>query len=483
MGDWSIIPENFHNVFSLSFEEDLTIQFDTLPMPAPQYTIRGCNASHCDKDGNLQFWSEGRKIYNIDGEVMENGDSINHDGVFWESSFNGGYGARNAMITVPDPVAPDSIVMVIHAFLKLGMASVGLPIYLGHLVYSRVDMHANGGKGKVLDKNNIYAEGVFFPPSLTRHANGRDWWIVTHTLYSDSAYIFLLSPEGISEPFIQKFGPTFPKKNDYGYSVFSMDGRYYARQYFQTGLVLYQFDRCAGMFVDYRFLPYDTPLLINGTAEKMIFSPSGQYLYLITNDKCQQVDTWASELKRDTIELIELDKPNCKLSRGLAHFAPDGKIYVAPSSTSRCLHIIEEPDKKASECKFTLNALQLPYYNQSSLLHSPNFRLGALEGSPCDTLGSVSIVDPDEDSGAGFRLYPNPATAQVTLELDRWLSHDRNIQVRILSVTGQLMYEGTLPAFAYIHTIPLAAFTPGLYFTQVLDHNGQILGVEKLVVE
>lgn len=39
--------------------------------------MEGSNTGMCDKEGNLLFYSNGCKVVNAKGEVMQNGDSIN----------------------------------------------------------------------------------------------------------------------------------------------------------------------------------------------------------------------------------------------------------------------------------------------------------------------------------------------------------------------------------------------------------------------
>jgi hypothetical protein len=480
-------PAPLFEMVVMKHDETGVIGFDTIPR-IPKYRLNAGSTSYSDQDGNLSYYSNGKAIYNIAGEVMENGDSINFGQVWTQQSQS--YGAINAIVPLKDISNPDSFSLLIHARLERGDIHAGLALYLDRILCTRIDLKANDGLGKVTEKDVILAEGIFENFTLVRHANGRDWWILTADTYQNNLRSILLSTQGVIQSNEQVIGPIlFDSINNlsaaYGNLVPSHDGRFLARVNIRSGLWVYEFDRCTGAFVDYRGIKFEEQLWPpgGGVVGDFEFSPSGQYLYLISSGPCYQIDLWKDTLEMLQMEPLGVAKPYCNTGRRQMQLAPDGKIYMSPGTSSLCMHIIHYPDLPYPDCQFILNDVELPVYNHGSLVHYPNFRLGALEGSPCDTLGSVLIMDPDEDSGAGFQLYPNPATARVTLELDRWLSHDRNIQVRILSVTGQLMYQGTLPAFAYIHTIPLEGFTPGLYFTQVLDHNGQILGVEKLMVE
>ncbi|HMX40726.1 MAG TPA: PKD domain-containing protein, partial [Saprospiraceae bacterium] len=53
----------------------------------------------------------------------------------------------------------------------------------------------------------------------------------------------------------------------------------------------------------------------------------------------------------------------------------------------RYLHVIDQPDEAGTACGFRQQGIELPTVNQSSIPNFPNYRLGPLDGSPCDTLG------------------------------------------------------------------------------------------------
>ena len=70
--------------------------------------------------------------------------------------------------------------------------------------------------------------------------------------------------------------------------------------------------------------------------------------------------------------------------------APNDKIYVnIPNVVSRFLHVIDQPNEKGIACNVLQHEIQLPYFNWVKMPNFPNYRLGALENSGCDTLGPV----------------------------------------------------------------------------------------------
>ena len=70
-----------------------------------------------------------------------------------------------------------------------------------------------------------------------------------------------------------------------------------------------------------------------------------------------------------------------------AQLAPDGKIYICTAFSTPLLHVIEYPNRKGVACQVHQRAIHLPNYNDYSIPNFPNFRLGPVDGSACDTLG------------------------------------------------------------------------------------------------
>jgi PKD repeat protein len=66
---------------------------------------------------------------------------------------------------------------------------------------------------------------------------------------------------------------------------------------------------------------------------------------------------------------------------------PDGKIYIEAPGNTRSMHTIEYPDEYGEDATVIQNSIKLETQNFNSLPSFPNFRMGPLDGSPCDTLG------------------------------------------------------------------------------------------------
>src|SRR5690606_11461383 len=69
---------------------------------------------------------------------------------------------------------------------------------------------------------------------------------------------------------------------------------------------------------------------------------------------------------------------------------PDGKLYCL-GNNSHHLHVIEYPDRKGDSCLVRQHYVELPNHYTGSIANFPNYRLGPIDGSPCDTLGINNV--------------------------------------------------------------------------------------------
>jgi hypothetical protein len=65
---------------------------------------------------------------------------------------------------------------------------------------------------------------------------------------------------------------------------------------------------------------------------------------------------------------------------------PDGKIYIWAGDT-RYMHVIEFPNRRGEACQVRQRAINLPAEVFAANLYYPNYRLGPIDGSACDSLG------------------------------------------------------------------------------------------------
>ena len=55
------------------------------------------------------------------------------------------------------------------------------------------------------------------------------------------------------------------------------------------------------------------------------------------------------------------------------------------------MHVIHNPDAPFPDCRIEQRGVVLPTFNAGSVPNYPNYRLGPIDGSPCDTLGIDNI--------------------------------------------------------------------------------------------
>jgi hypothetical protein len=132
------------------------------------------------------------------------------------------------------------------------------------------------------------------PIIATRHANGRDWWVLAFEANSPKYFSFLLDPDGIRLHHAGEVDSII--KEGLGQAAFSPLGNYVARMDAITidegqYLTLYSFDRCDGDLVRLETMHMETGFF-TGAA----FSPSEQYLYGTENERLFQWDLWADDI-------------------------------------------------------------------------------------------------------------------------------------------------------------------------------------------
>jgi hypothetical protein len=181
------------------------------------------------------------------------------------------------------------------------------------------------------------------------------------------------------------------------------------------------------------------------------YSPSGQLFYInktpvAPNDVivCTiQIDLNEIE-PLSTLDTIYagydlLDYPNEDFDAEYAgdmKLAPDGKIYWSTWAVSGItfnwpfpdtnyftpatmnLSVINNPDSVGDAC----NAEPFSFYLNGNrtyvgLPNNPNYRLGPLDGSPCDTLGINALQEIKPDHRPKAFTYPNPAKETVWLSI------------------------------------------------------------------
>ena len=96
---------------------------------------------------------------------------------------------------------------------------------------------------------------------------------------------------------------------------------------------------------------------------------------------------------------------------------PFGRIYIAPQASEPYLHLVGPGDNEPDAARVAFEGLRLPRRIQRTIPHYPNYALGPLSGSACDTL-MITGTAPVPSGMARLRLYPNPTQNQVRIEME-----------------------------------------------------------------
>lgn len=421
-------------------------------------SLRLANSSICDQDGTLLFYTNGVYVADVLNDTMQNGSGLNA-GVFASGWASLGLPLVQPVVTLNDP-ANDHEFYLIHLTIDSHYLATS-----ERLMFTKVDMDLAGGLGAVTTKNQAIFQDTLIPGDLqaVKHGNGRDWWVVSHQNHSDLFHLILITPFGILGPYDQHIGTI----NDWGWQAkFSPDGSKYATYENNNGLQLLEFDRCSGVFFNAR-----SHIFLNDTigAGGVSFSPDSKLLYISCNDYLVQLNTDSLSLKAgmDTVAVWDGFISNgLKAGFGLSELGPDDKIYIVPSYGAQTFHVVESPNYLGVNCNVLQHAILTP-----GAVHTPpsfpNFSLGPLVGSVCDSIIN-SVVEIDQHL---FALYPNPTTGISKIHSSS--GSFQEAQIYIYNTVGQIIYSDIIQSGTFEYFIDFRNYVNGVYLMQIVD-NGKV---------
>lgn len=297
------------------------------------YTLEGCSVMS-DINGELLFYSDGVTIYNKDHNVMSNGSGL------------GGFSSSTqSVIIVPRPSTNKFYVFTTN----YAGATNGFKV-------SAVNMDLDGGLGQVELKNStLVSAPVTEKVTATKHINGEDYWVITHTS-GDSRYLsFKVTSSGIEKPIVTTTGVTHNTLR--GYMKTSIDGSKIVSALYDEDIIeILDFDTSGGTV--------SNPLTISGMTfiagpYGVEFSSDSSKLYVTdgANTKIYQLDLSydnANDMVENMIEVADISGS----SLGSIQMGPDEKIYVADKDQNY-LHVIHNPDGLGYDCNFEVSGFTL----------------------------------------------------------------------------------------------------------------------------
>ena len=215
----------------------------------------GNNASICDKDGNLLYYTNGCHIAGADYQILPNGSELNPGPFITEFLMDtcSDYRSIQEVMFLDDPGVLGS-----HYLLhKTIVLRENQNSYMD-LKYTYIDGSLNNGIGDVTTKNNrLFSNDTKFLFSYTtaiNKSNSRDWWIVS-LLEDNLIYIISLDSSGfrlVKEIILETdFGED---SSGGGTAKFSPDGTRFAFHNYLDDLHIYDFDRETGEMTNHRCL-------------------------------------------------------------------------------------------------------------------------------------------------------------------------------------------------------------------------------------
>ncbi|MBR9919922.1 MAG: T9SS type A sorting domain-containing protein [Bacteroidetes bacterium] len=426
------------------------------------------NASICDTNGELLFYTNGISICNQFGDTINNGNGLN-PGWIADQDAEKGYQVPNGALVIPDP-GNQNLYYLIHESLDYD-SGIGV-ITSFSFYFTIVDMTMP--EGNVITKNNLIIADTldYGHTTAIRHANGRDWWLLKSQFNSNKFYTFMINPEGIHLSHLQEVEEPIHLVGGLSQAVFSPDGSKYARDDGSYAsphtLKLWDFDRCSGYLSNMKTVVSQDSSYGEGVA----FSSNSRFLYRSFTDRVFQYDTDAADLEASEIIIAEWNEDYSPYPNAATFFmmqlAPDNKIYIAGNNSVNTLHVIHNPDEPGLACNMEKMGIDLPTFNWYSLPSFPNYRLGALAGSPCDTLGlSVDATEEIDHHPRMVTISPNPTNGVINIQCSvplpedaKWVLYDYQGREVFRASKSQIEAE-----------IDLQHLADGIYFWKILAEN------------
>ncbi len=480
--------------FTTSFNGANDPQNDTIDALNYLYFVHG-HSNICDSSGQLAIISDGYNLYDRNLNYIEDGDTIVPK-LLYEHYGGWSNGAQTSIILpfsnniyrVITPTASDSEVTNYwwnHP--DRGRSLFDL------LLYTEVDMKANGGLGKVTKKMVPLLQDVKLSKTqmmACRHGDGKSWWLLKQASDTNMVYRFLLTDDKIYGPYIQGFPePHFGIWDICGQAMFSQDGTKYATTI--QGLykvMVADFDRCTGLLSNVRVIPVPTaktgnPLdssQVDSSTCGLAFSPNGRFLYVNSFFAVQQCDlqngnpstawTWLSGPDTTWQEFQQYSN---------IYPGPDGKLYVGPwDGIGGQMSVINNPDSKGTAAGFCRKCLRFPGFWFGGVVRyagvcappcMPNYHLG-----PANPICYPTGIRPPTTS-IDFDVYPNPCHNQLHIK------YAVPGLLTIHDVTGRIQRSIPLDRNQTEIAVDVADLSSGVYICRYLI-EGQIVETRKISV-
>jgi len=368
-------------------------------------TDEGC-ATISNSSGQLLFYTDGITVYNRNHSVMLNGTGLmGHPSSVQSATIVPKPGSNNLfyVFTTPEESNPNGF------------------------RYSVVDMNLDGGNGAVTADKNIL---VYSPTAehlgVTKHANGQDYWIITHGLNNNSFFAYKLTSLGLDlNPVVTNIGAILTGSTldffEAGSIKISPSGSKLAFTSVMDIAQLFDFNNLTGVLSNEITLLNEVGELVGAA-----FSPDESILYIANSfGKIYQFNMNAVDIPNSRITIHNGNIP------GQLQLGPDNKIYIAFNNRTK-LGVINNPNILGLGCNFVLDGIDLsgrlsklglPSFNQSFFAPSIRFQNACVGEATQFQLGNATATSAVWNFGDGntsnslspTHTYTAPGTYTVSV--------------------------------------------------------------------
>ena len=308
--------------------------------------------------GQLLFYTDGRKVWNANNQVMPNGSNLL--GGFYNSCTQG------ALIV---PFSEDNQRYYLFTLEELEALSLS-PVVDNGLRYSVVDMTLNGGLGdvQVATLNTPLANDLTEKLIVIRSTEIQGFWVIAHKKNANEFLAWKIDACGVTaQPVVSAVGSNFASaplgatEAWSGAMDASPDGNRIGMPVdWSDRIEFFDFNKTTGVV--------SNPLTVNVTDDSTppflrkygaCFSPDGSKFYYTNMNSVYQLNlgTYTSAAIASSITLIysPLLEPNNYYCFQIEQ-APNNKLYVSIGNTGR-LDEISNPNLLGLGCAYAINAV------------------------------------------------------------------------------------------------------------------------------
>lgn len=363
------------------------------PLTNGQLNTPEGTSSIANSKGQLLFYTDGISIYDKGGALMQSKDGTT-------TPLGGSPNSTQSALIVPKPTCRGCEYLY-YVFTTSDINGKK------QLSYSLVDMRRNGGKGEIVEKNQVLTDNTTERITSVRNDQDSTYWVVTHDYNSNAFKVYHVTKAGIEGPTAYPLGTlqNTPTQAE-GYMKFSAQDSTGSRRLAMVvpgppkNLVqIYTFSDSSGRL--------SAPLTIDigpapPKAYGVEFSPDGTKMYVTlqkddsdtTLSRLYQYDISLGDSARIADSKILIDSSATQVY-GALQVGSDGRIYMAIKG-SQYLGVINYPDEDSQdEVRFVERGINLG--GKTSQIGLPNFVFNFTQ----------------ESSGPGF-TYSDTCSNQAT---------------------------------------------------------------------